>query len=94
MVFGEVKVGTELVHQIEGYGEPKTGNVKNRIQISDCGVVVTKHVKVKKKRKKLDRDPDASEHSKDTDFDLFTDPETPKSTAGEEFNTDNISNES
>jgi hypothetical protein len=40
-----------LVHQIEGYGEPKTGNVKKQILISDCGIHVESENKAKKKPK-------------------------------------------
>ncbi len=51
MVFGQVTEGVELVHQIEGYGEPKTGNVKKQILISDCGIHVESESKAKKKPK-------------------------------------------
>jgi len=36
-VFGTVTEGIEYIHLIEGYGEPKTGNVKHKIEIRDCG---------------------------------------------------------
>ena len=36
-MFGTVTEGIEYIHLIEGYGEPKTGNVKHKIEIRDCG---------------------------------------------------------